>query len=64
MIHWAAEGNSDLLKMVSTFGGLGNINLYRHLWHEIYSKETMILACRMGRAIVIDFLLGEYNLIC
>ena len=59
MIHWAAvEGNCDLLMV------LENDELGEHLLHEKYSKETMILACRMGHTTVIEFLLEAFPNIC
>ena len=69
MMHWAAaEGNVELLDLMSYFDIAGDSNgrsdLFTHLLHERYSKETMSLACRMGRTNVIDYLLHKHHELC
>ena len=63
MMHWAAEhGLTSFLHFVS----MTNLNhgyirnqgcLHKHLMHEQYSNETMLTACRNGRAGMVDWLI-------
>ena len=69
MMHWAAaEGNVELLVLMSDFDtdgrSSGTSDLYLHLLHERYSKETMILACRMGRTNIVSYLLDKHHELC
>ena len=56
LLHWAAEnGHIPLLRTIQD-------DIENHFLHEMYHKETIMIACRNGRSVVLDVMIKTGNL--